>query len=226
VGCKYNRPKLIIQLKYFTMKSIYKLLFAFAMLAIFSCKKETTKEVSAVFKVPSIALKGDDVVAIPVGGTYTDAGAAYTGEDGSVKDIQPATNTVNAAVPGLYFITYKQKSASGIYETEASRLVAVTSVNNPIDRSGTYLRAATGVNCFVKKVANGVYSVTNPGGAASGTNVVVYFVETALNTFVCPTQPSDAGDFAVIEINFTTTGATWRVQNAGYGTGVRTFTKQ
>jgi hypothetical protein len=208
------------------MKNIYKLLFAFAMLTFFSCKKETTQEVSAVFKVPSIALKGDDVVAIPVGGTYTDAGAAYTGEDGVVKDIQPATNTINATVPGLYFVTYKQKSSSGIYETEASRLVAVTSVNNPVNRSGTYLRTATGVNCFINKIANGVYSVTNPGGATAGINTVVYFVETALNTFVCPAQPSDAGDFAVIEINFTATGSTWRVQNAGYGTGVRTFVKQ
>jgi hypothetical protein len=208
------------------MKHIYRLLFAFAMLTFFSCKKETTQEVSAVFKVPTIALKGDELVAITVGGAYTDAGAAYTGEDGSIKDIQPLTNTVNAAVPGLYFITYKQKSSSGIYETEASRLVAVTSVNNPIDRSGTYLRAATGVNCFIKKVANGVYSVTNPGGASAGINTIVYFVETTINTFVCPTQPSDAGDFAVIEINFTATGSTWRVQNAGYGTGVRTFTKQ
>jgi Domain of unknown function (DUF5011) len=226
VGCKYNRPKLITQLKHLTMKSIYQLILFFAILCLCSCKKETTQDVSQVFKVPSIELKGDDVVAIPVGAAYTDAGATYIGEDGSKKDIQSSASTVNPAAPGLYFVTYKQKSNSGIYETEVVRLVAVTSVNNPVDRSGTYLRAATGINCFIKKIANGVYQVTNPGGAGVGINTVVYFVETALNTYICPTQPTGAGDFAVIEINFTATGATWRVQNAGYGTGVRTFTRQ
>jgi Domain of unknown function (DUF5011) len=207
------------------MKSLYRLLFLFAALSLFSCKKETTKDVSQVYKVPSIALVGDDVVAVAVGATYTDAGAKYSAEDGTVSNIQSTSTNVNTAVAGLYLVNYAVTSKSGIYQTEASRLVAVTSVNNPVDRTGTYLRAATGVNCFVKQIANGVYEVTNPGGAGVGTHTVVYFVETALNTFICPTQPTDAGDFAVIEINFTATGATWRVQNAGYGTGVRTFTK-
>ncbi|WP_462250333.1 immunoglobulin-like domain-containing protein [Ferruginibacter sp.] len=207
------------------MKSLYRLLFLFAALSLFSCKKETTKDVSQVYKVPSIALKGDDVVTVAIGAAYTDAGAKYTAEDGTVSDIQSTSSNVNTAVAGLYLVNYAVTSKSGIYQTEASRLVAVTSVNNPVDRTGTYLRAATGVNCFVKKIANGVYEVTNPGGAGVGAHTVVYFVETTLNTFVCPTQPTDAGDFAVIEINFTATGASWRVQNAGYGTGVRTFTK-
>jgi hypothetical protein len=50
-------------------------------------------------------------------------------------------------------------------------------------------------------------------------------VETAPNVYVCPAQPNDAGTMSVTNINFTATGATWIVLNAGYGTGVRTFTK-
>jgi hypothetical protein len=216
----------MIQLKLKSMKNINKFLLLVAALAVFGCVKETTKDVSKVFKVPTLVPKNGEVTSVAVGAAYTDAGAIYTGEDGVVKTVQPASSNVNTAVPGLYLVNYKVVSASGIYETEAVRYVAVTSVNNPVDRSGTYLRAATGVNCVVEKVANGMYRVTNPGGASIGLGIVVYFVETAVNTFVCPAQPTEDGDFSVIEISFTPTGATWRVQNARYGTGVRTFTKQ
>jgi hypothetical protein len=229
VGCKYNRAKLIQQLlNDYVMKRSIHILLSFALLALLAagCKKDTTENVSKIFKVPSITLKGSKVVSIPVGGSYTDVGAEYTGEDGQVSLLAASSNNLNATKPGLYFVTYTKTSASGLYETEAVRYIAVTSVNNPVDRSGTYNRPATGVNCFVKKVGNGVYEVTNPGGAAAGVDVVVYFVETALNTFVCPEQPTTAGPFAVIEIVFTDTGSSWKVVNAGYGTATRTFVKQ
>jgi hypothetical protein len=191
-----------------------------------SCKKETTDDVSKVFKVPSITIKSGDVVQVPVGATYSDAGAEYTGEEGTTTTIQATNSTVNTAQPGLYFVTYQQTSTSGVYETEAVRYVAVTSVNNPVDYSGTYLRPATGESVFVSKVANGVYRVQNPGGAAVGRGIVVYFVETAPNVFVAPPQPSVDGPFGVTDITFTSTGATWRVDNQFYGTGLRTFVKE
>jgi hypothetical protein len=206
------------------MKAIITI-FCFA-LFLFSCKKETTDDVSQVFKVPTITVKNGEVTQVPVGANYSDAGAEYTGEEGTTITIQAANNTVNTAVPGLYLITYQQTSTSGIYETEAVRYVAVTNVNNPVDYSGTYLRPATGESVIVSKVANGVYRVQNPGGAASGRGIVVYFVETAPNVFVAPAQPSADGPFAVLDITFTSTGATWRVENATYGTALRTFEKQ
>lgn len=210
------------------MKLIYRITLSslLALVVLAGCKKETTKNVSKVFKVPVIDLKGKDIVTLTVGTAYTDEGANYIGEDGQSAAIQSSASNVNVNTPGLYFVTFQKTSASGIYETEAVRLVAVTSVNNPVDYSGTYLREATGVNCFVQKVAPGVYKVTNPGGAAAGADVVVYYVETALNTFICPQQPTTAGPFGVIEIAFTGTGSSWKVQNSGYGTGVRTFVKQ
>jgi hypothetical protein len=191
-----------------------------------SCKK-TTDDVSKVVKVsfPTIELNGAEIVVLPVGAAYTDAGAELTDDiTGQTSNIQPTSNNVNTAQPGLYLVNYSASNANG-FETSATRLVAVTSVTGTPDRSGTYLRTATGINCYVTKISNGVYKVQNPGGAGVGVNTIVYFVETAPNVFVCPTQPTDAGPFSVININFTATGATWNVVNSGYGTGLRTFVK-
>jgi hypothetical protein len=191
-----------------------------------SCKK-TTDDVSKVVKVsfPTIELNGAEIVVLPVGAAYTDAGAELTDDiTGQTSNIQPTSNNVNTAQPGLYLVNYSASNANG-FETSATRLVAVTSVTGTPDRSGTYLRTATGINCYITKISNGVYKVQNPGGAGVGVNTIVYFVETAPNVFVCPTQPTDAGPFSVININFTATGATWNVVNSGYGTGLRTFVK-
>ena len=193
-----------------------------------SCEKETTADVSRTVKVtyPTITIKGDQLVILPVGGTFSDAGATLLDDiSGASTSIQATKGTVNTAVPGLYVLTYAASNANG-FEASASRLIAVTSINNPIDRSGTYKRTATGVNAVITKVANGVYRVKNPGGAGVGENLVVYFVETALNTYVAPTQPTADGPTSVTNINFTATGATWNVVNSGYGTALRTFVKQ
>ncbi|HZH96355.1 MAG TPA: immunoglobulin-like domain-containing protein, partial [Flavisolibacter sp.] len=128
-------------------------------LAIFflaSCEKETTADVSRTVKVtyPTITLKGDQLVVLPVGGTFSDAGATLLDDiSGASTSIQATKGSVNTAVPGLYVLTYAASNANG-FEASASRLIAVTSVNNPIDRSGTYKRTATGVNAVITKVAN------------------------------------------------------------------------
>jgi hypothetical protein len=198
------------------------------LLILGSCKKETTEDVSSIVKVsyPEITLNGNELVTVAVGASYTDAGAKLTDDiTGAVSDIQPTSSNVNTAQPGLYVVTFSAANSNG-FETTATRLVAVTSVNNPIDRSGTYLRTATGINCYITKIANGVYKVQNPGGAGVGVNTFVYMVETALNVYVAPPQPTDAGTMSVINITFTSTGATWNVLNSLYGTGSRIFVKQ
>lgn len=200
-------------------------------LALGGCEKDDTDNVSKVFTVPTITLNGEKAVSIPVGSTYTDPGAKYVGETGEQADLQATSSNVNTAQPGLYVVHYEKTSASGIYETFEERVVVVTSVNNPIDYSGTYLRTATGINAFVSKVDNGLYLVQNPGGAGVGANTTIYFGEIAPNTFIAPTQVTQEGEMEVTDINFTLsdnspTGATWRVLNVGYGTGLRTFVKQ
>lgn len=193
-----------------------------------ACKKETTNNVSKTVKVsyPEITLNGAELVKVAVGATYTDAGAKLKDDiSGKITDIQPTSSNVNTANPGLYTVNFTAANENG-FETSVTRLVAVTSVNNAIDYSGTYLRTATGEKAFVTRVAAGVYKVVNPGGATIGRATTVYFVETSPDVFVAPNQPSDAGTISVINIKFTSTGATWNVLNVLYGTGQRVFIKQ
>jgi hypothetical protein len=230
VGCKYTRAKLIVQPKNKTMKRINKfsILIALPLLVMIGCKKDTTDTVSRTVKVsyPEITLNGSEIVIVAVGASYTDAGAKLKDDiTGAISDIQPSSANVNTATPGLYLVTYSASNSNG-FETTATRLVAVTSVNNPIDRTGTYLRTATGVNCFITRIAPGVYKLQNPPGFAGSPNTIIYMVETAPNVYTAPSQPTDFGNMAVININFTATGVTWNIVNPGFGTGTRTFIKQ
>ena len=63
-----------------------------------------------------------------------------------------------------------QKYSKGNYRVTQSAAVVIAGANNnpgPTALEGNYLRAATGYLMAVSKVANGVYLITNPGGAAS-----------------------------------------------------------
>lgn len=206
----------------------YIVLLALPALLIAGCKKDTTANVSKEVKVsfPEITLNGNALVIVASGATYTDAGAKLKDDiTGAVTDIQPSSNPVNTAQPGLYVVTFSAANANG-FEATATRVVVVTGTSGAINRQGTYLRAVTGVNCFITKLAEGVYELKNPAGFGGSPDTKVYMVETAPNVYVCPAQPSDFGTMSVININFTATGVTWNVINPGFGTGTRTFVKQ
>lgn len=231
VGCEYNRAKLIVNQKIKIMKRINYILLlpVMLLLLITGCKKDTTAGLSKVVKVsyPEITLNGNALVILTTGATYTDAGAKLKDDiTGAITTIQPSDNPVNTAQPGLYVVTFSAKNANG-FETTASRLVAVTGVSGTVNRAGTYLRTVTGLNCYITKLAEGVYELKNPGGAGVSTETKLIMVETAANVYVCPPQPTaDFGTMSVININFNATGVTWNVINPGFGTGTRTFIKQ
>ena len=196
------------------------------LVSLAACKKDTTDHVSTTLKVPTIELLGDEFLTVPVGTPYADPGATYTGEDGAATTIQPSENEVNTAAPGLYFVKYEETSTSGIFTTEGKRIVAVTYRDNPKDYSGTYLRAATGVNAYVTKLAPGLYKVQNPGGSPGHEIVTVYFIETALNVFAGPLQENaDVGDIEFTNITFSDTGGSWKIVSPVYGAALRVFTK-
>jgi Domain of unknown function (DUF5011) len=212
------------------MKLINKILFALLLpvLIISGCKKDTTANVSKAVKVsfPEITLNGSSLVVITTGASYTDAGAKLKDDiTGAITNIQPTSNNINTAQPGLYSVNYSASNANG-FEASATRLVAVTSVTSAVNRTGTYLRTATGINCFITKATEGVYTLKNPAGFSGSPNTIVVMVETAPNVYTCPPQPSDQGTFSVININFTATGVTWNVVNPGFGTQQRIFVKQ
>ncbi len=207
------------------MKAIYSIIFLSILFV--SCSKDEDN-VSSVVEVsyPTIALKGPAVVNLTVGAAYTDAGATLTDDiSGATSDITSTSSSVNTATAGLYIVDFVAANANG-YETSVSRVVTVTSVVSTRDISGSYLRPLNGQTCVIAKVANGVYKVTNPGGAAGASDVIIYLVETAPGTYIAPAQPTTVGPFALSSINVTATGFSWVVSNAGYGTAVRTFVKQ
>src|ERR1044071_1675755 len=138
------------------MKSFkYTGVILFTAFCMLGCKKTTTDNV--VTKVvephyPTITLNGQEIVRVPVNGSYTEAGAVgKDDETGATTNLVPVSNNVDFTKSGLYTVQYLTRNSDG-YETAATRYIAVTSVNNPVDYSGTYLRPATGVNVFVTKV--------------------------------------------------------------------------
>ncbi|ULQ53043.1 immunoglobulin-like domain-containing protein [Flavihumibacter fluvii] len=197
-------------------------------LSIASCKKETTAAVSKEVAVsyPEITLKGDEIVILPVGGTFTEAGAILKDDiTGAESDLQPVSNNVNTAVPGLYVVLYTAANANG-FETTVGRKVAVTSVTGTSNIAGEFIRPATGVAMTIDQLSEGVYKITNPGGAGVGAATIVYMVETEKDVYSCPEQPNDAGFMALEDIEFSENGAVWRVLNAGYGSQLRSFVRQ
>lgn len=211
------------------MKAVKFLVIVFISVVVMAgCKKTTENVTTKVVEphFPTIALNGQEIIHVPLNGSYEETGAVGKDDQtGDTTNLEPISNDVDFSTAGLYTVQYLTKNSDG-YETSATRYIAVTSVVDPVDYSGTYLRPATGVDVIVTKVDNGVYKVENPGGAGSGTGVIVYFVETTPGVFVCPPQPTEAGSFAVTDITFTNVGASWKVVNSGYGTALRTFEKQ
>lgn len=213
------------------MKQIKELLWILLLPVVLmtACKKDSTGKVSITAKVsyPEITLNGPGIQVVALGAAYVDAGAKLKDDiTGNITDIQPTGSNVNTAVPGLYVVTFTASNTNG-FETNATRLVAVAAnVPGSVDRSGTYLRTATGVECYITKLADGVYKVENPAGFAGSPDMVVYMVETAANVYSCPSQPvANYGNVAVVNISFTAGGASWNVQAVGFGTATRVFVK-
>src|SRR5215212_6656923 len=148
-----------------TIKFLIIILFSFVLHT--GCEK-TTENVTTKIVEPhfaTITLNGEEIVHIPVNGSYTESGAiGKDDESGATTNLTPISNDVDATTPGLYTVQYLTRNGDG-YETTSTRYVAVTSVTNPIDYSGTYVRTTNGVEVIVTKVDDGVYKVQNPGGA-------------------------------------------------------------
>ena len=215
----------------------YSMLFAAFCFSLASCAKEekientdTTVGESKIIFFPTIATKGAKLIILDQGTTYTEAGAdAILG--GAPTTFTTSGGPVNTAVPGVYNLKYLAANPEG-YTAEDFRTVVV--IGNDVaakDLSGTYRRAATGVNSTWTKTAKGVYTVENPGGAAVGAGMTVIGVNYTGNKIAIPKHVSP--DFGVVSSGSEVynAGATpitysWVFFAGGYGTGLRTFTKQ
>ncbi|MEP6616421.1 MAG: immunoglobulin-like domain-containing protein [Ginsengibacter sp.] len=201
-----------------------------------SCEKDpivSTPDMVGLSKVtyyPIITVSGSSIVAIVNGTSFTDPGVkAIAG----TTDVPVVTSgDLNTSEDGVYTINYTATNSDGFSST-ASRTVVVYSTTDDAashDLSGTYLRPATGVTSTWTRIAPGVYRVQNPGGAASGTDLIVVAVNPAGYQITVPSQRASDGSISSTnsEAYTNSTPATykWRFLNPTYGTGIRTFVKQ
>lgn len=213
---------------------IIQLFFSILAISLCSCNKtddfnypEGTVGVSKIIYYPSVKTSGDKFIILKQGDSYTDAGADATLNGESVDYATDVT--VNTAVPGVYNLTYSAVNSQGYSATDWRTVVVIGNDVASNNFSGTYLRAATGVTSTWTKIADGVYMVENPGGAGTGAGLTVTLVNYMGSSITIPRQISaDFGEVSSEQETYSSaTGKVSYIYHAGgYGTALRTFTKQ
>jgi len=219
------------------MKKI--IIFSFLAFAfLISCNKEELVDnseqlgISKITYYPIMTVKGDLFMSIAKGSAFTDPGA--TAMAGTAAATVTVAGSVNTNTIGTYSLVYTAINKDG-FKVSSSRVVGVydpSVVAN--DFSGNYARSTNGSIAVWKKIAPGLYTVFNPGGAP-GTNLTIHAFNTTGNTIIVPSQVSSDGSTTSctnaaggsnIVINTATNTYAWHVVNPGYGTSLRTFTKK
>jgi len=218
------------------------LFFLIALVTMSACNKNDnfnypagTVGISKIIYFPIIKINGNRIMAITQGGTFTDPGAAATLNGASAT--YTTIPVINTATPGIYTIIYTAKNAEG-YSATDWRMVVVTPTSvssDPVastnDFSGKYLRAATGVTSTWTKLATGVYTVENPGGATSGVGLLAVVVNYSGNDISIPVQTDlyfggVISTTGAVYVTGTTSQYSWVFNASGYGTSKRTFIKK
>ncbi len=211
--------------------------FVLTGILFFSCQKDSFNYKpgyvgsSKITIYPTITVTGPDYVVIPQGATFTDPGVSAKAGSANVPVKATTISTANA---GVFLITYTATNSDGFSAT-ASRHVVVyatdpSAENN--DFSGNYARNTNGSIATWTKLAPGVYSVFNPGGAPGTNLTVIAFNDTGNHVFIPLQAASDgtitnsAQESSTPGPNGTLTQYKWEIVNIGYGTSVRTFNKQ
>jgi hypothetical protein len=218
--------------KHNEMKRLQYFLFL-SLLAIGCAKEESVKitdtEVghSRIIFFPSISIKGEHLIILNQGATFTDPGATAT-LNGEAAQFT-VSGTVTPATPGVYNLVYEAKNAEGYSATDFRTVVIIGNDVANKDLSGKYLRAATGVTSTWTKTAPGVYTIENPGGAGVGVGLTAIGVNYTGNKIAIPKQISP--DFGQISSNTESydpaTGTIkYAITAGGYGDALRTFVKQ
>lgn len=204
---------------------------------MFSCQKESFNYkpgyvgISKITTYPVITLTGSDYVLVQKGGTYTDPGA--TAKAGTA-DVPVKATTISTATAGVYLVTYTATNSDGFSATASRHVIvystAASAQNN--DFSGDYARSNNGSIATWTKLAPGVYSVFNPGGAPGTDLTVIVFNDSGSHVYI-PSQSASDGSATSSTQETSTPGPggtlasyTWIILNPTYGTGLRTFNKQ
>lgn len=211
------------------MKKILFLITASA-ISITACKKDK-ENISKVVDItyPTVQLNGEKYITLNPGQPYDDPGAISVDDvSGAQTSVNADANTLDPATPGLYYMSYIATNANG-YKTTAGRYIAVTGYNDNINFEGTYLRAATGAEVHVTKVARGMYMIDDMGGAGLPDAAYIAIIDDS--TFDLGLQISESigaeidGANEKIIIDGGDTILQYSLDAPGYGTAVRSFIK-
>ena len=217
------------------MKKRFVFLLSVFVLIISSCKKDdiiNTPEMVGISKVTYYAvltLTGDVIMAVPNGTPYAEPGvkAEAAGTDVPVT----TSGTVDANTDGVYTLTYSAVNSDGYSASTTRTVVIYTTAADAAanDLSGNYARTNNGSVATWTKIAPGVYTVFNPGGAP-GTNLTVVAINPSGFNISIPEQlASDGSPTSSSNESYTNSNPpmyTWKIVNPGYGTGLRIFVKQ
>jgi len=211
-------------------------LFSFLAIALLvSCNKKDVIDnneqvgISRITHYPVLTLLGDEYITVVKGGTFTDPGAT------AVAGTDPApvttTGTVDKNTTGVYVVNYTAVNKDG-FSASTQRFVIIYSTDASAatnDLSGNYARSTNGSVAVWTKLAPGVYKVFNPGGAP-GTNLTVIVFNSTGFSIKIPSQAASDGSTTSssgeVYTNSTPPKYSWVIVNSGYGTALRTFTKQ
>jgi hypothetical protein len=142
---------------------IFLILISFVLLTN-SCSlffdRDTTGEISSLSIKPVVTLLGDQILSLPVGGTYTEQGIeAYVGD--SLVEYTIVSGNVDANQKGFYVVTYSAENQYG-WETLAYRAVLVYS-GEPYgtDIAGNYKKGFAYYSVISKYPVDGYWQIDN-----------------------------------------------------------------
>jgi hypothetical protein len=227
--------EIILKLKIRKMKKRYAFILIAFVSIISSCSKDkiiNTPDRVGISKVtyyPIITLTGNTIIAIANGTTFTDPGVKATAGSSDVP--VTTSGTVDANTDGVYTLTYSATNSDGFSSTAVRKVAVYTTAADAAanDLSGNYARTSNGSVATWTKIAPGVYTVFNPGGAI-GTNLTVVAINPSGFNISIPDQlASDGSPTSSTNESYTNSNPatySWKIVNPGYGTALRTFIKQ
>lgn len=204
----------------------------------FSCKKDNfnypkdTVGSSKIIYFPSVETKGDKTIYLTQGDSYGDSGAIAKLNGADVT--YTTTGTADPNTPGIYNITYSAMNAEGYSASDWRTVVVIGSDVAGNDFSGSYARytpdfsgAPNGESAVWTKIAPGIYTVANPGGAAGFETATVTAVNYTGNKIAIPLQnaPDFGGLVSTTSATYSSPSFTWALAAPGFGAQVRYFMK-
>lgn len=215
------------------MKKLHYIFILASLFLSFSCKEDLTSEgVSQVTTYVKLTMAGEHFMSIPQGSAYTEPG--IVAKEGETTVDVTTTGSVDTSKPGVYTITYGAVNKDGFPVSDTRIVCVYDAAAAANDFSGIYARSTNKSEAVWTKIAPGMYTVFNPGGAP-GTNLTIYAFNPTGNIIMVPSHVASDGSVTAAtnaaggnEITMNPgppASYALKIVNAGYGTATRTFNK-